>query len=337
MVVDNSHDMKEEFEEAISIAKQWPGKYPCLDLILSEDAYKEALFNEFIELTPKLAKRAIEHKTYKVISPPIDGIDRIAVTETTYEDYPSRSLKDTTIIKMLNAIQYQITLLEKHVLKPTTDTYTDIATAIARKIISLVDKIHPEEFRTAILEAFMYREINITLQCKSIIGNMPGLHSERYSDSELNHLNDEYAKLKAIADKYISDELKKSNSEQIIPTQQNTNATSLKASLINYGFLQLPKVTCLKDPYLLIEVLSRNDTPYCIAMFEYLDYIDFISEKYVNYRIGKRNNIIAEILNVSVDNVKNNINNLNRDHNRYTSKQHKQTVLNDYNNIRRER
>ena len=111
------------------------------------------------------------------------------------------------------------------------------------------------------------------------------------------------------------------------------NFQLIKTNLTKYGFFDLEKVRSLEYPDKLVELIAINDMPYQIAMFDYLQFLEHVKSKYTdNGQIGKRNSIIAEIVNKSIEGVKNNINYLNKPHpkGRYTSSNFVAQVMFDY-------
>lgn len=113
----------------------------------------------------------------------------------------------------------------------------------------------------------------------------------------------------------------------------------LKSILSRNGFLELPKVNSLShDSQLkLIETIKLNDTPYNVALFEFIGFFKFLEfEKSLSkVAIHKK---ISEIFECSADTIKGNMLSLNDyskiDKTRYTAHLHKEKVKNDYNSLK---
>lgn len=125
-----------------------------------------------------------------------------------------------------------------------------------------------------------------------------------------------------------------------LPPQQNeTKTDKLKAELGKYGFFELSKVKQLSEPnkQSLIELISTNDLPYSIAMFEYLGFLKHLKAEHftTDYKLFKA---VAKWFEVAERAVKGNIYVLNEhskeNRTRYTADQQKQTVQKDYEKIK---
>ena len=109
----------------------------------------------------------------------------------------------------------------------------------------------------------------------------------------------------------------------------------LKSILSRNGFLELPKVNSLSfDCQLkLIELIKLNNTPYNVALFEFIGFFKFLEfEKSLSkVAIHKK---ISEIFECSADTIKGNMLSLNDyskiDKARYTAHLHKEKVKTDY-------
>ncbi|WP_288882557.1 hypothetical protein [Pedobacter panaciterrae] len=122
----------------------------------------------------------------------------------------------------------------------------------------------------------------------------------------------------------------------IIPI--TTKFEMIKQNLKKYRFYELSKVKSLTDPDQLIQLLVDNKTPYSIALFDFLDFSNFILKEYANYTVGKTNKIISEILDVNIHTIKGNRNSLiktsERGEKRYTAHTYVETVKKDYNSLK---
>lgn len=129
--------------------------------------------------------------------------------------------------------------------------------------------------------------------------------------------------------------------EIIIPDGSKNNSKSeiLKSNLYDNGFFELPKVKSLShDGQLkLIEMLLLNDTPYNVALFEFIGFFKFLEfEKSLSkVAIHKKTSAIFEC---SADTIKGNMLSLNDyskiDKTRYTAHLHKEKVKTDYNSLK---
>jgi hypothetical protein len=119
------------------------------------------------------------------------------------------------------------------------------------------------------------------------------------------------------------------------PQQIETKTARIKVELDKYGFFELPKVKQLSEPNKqnLVELISENNLPYIIAMFEYLGFLKNLKAEYfkTNYKLFGS---IANWFECSERAIKGNIAVLNpfsnEDRTRYTAHQQKQKVEKDY-------
>lgn len=104
-----------------------------------------------------------------------------------------------------------------------------------------------------------------------------------------------------------------------------------KKKLNHYGFFDLEKVMVISDLDSFFNLFVDNSAPYQIAMLQHLDFLAHLRKEHAP-TIKKRNQILADILSVSFDTVKNNVNYLDKSHpkGRYTSSLHKFQVIDDY-------
>lgn len=127
---------------------------------------------------------------------------------------------------------------------------------------------------------------------------------------------------------------------QLITTKKTeTKTDKLKEEMGKYGFFELSKVKQLSEPnkQSLIELISTNDLPYSIAMFEYLGFLKHLKAEHytTDYKLFIA---VAKWFDVAERAVKGNIYVLNEhskeNRTRYTADQQKQTVQKDYENLK---
>ena len=140
-------------------------------------------------------------------------------------------------------------------------------------------------------------------------------------------------------DSGISMAFEEMQKENLPPQQTETKTDKLKAELGKYGFFELSKVKQLSEPnkQSLIELISTNDLPYSIAMFEYLVFLKHLKAEHftTDYKLFKA---VAKWFKVAERAVKGNIYVLNEhskeNRTRYTADQQKQTVQKDYEKLK---
>jgi len=150
------------------------------------------------------------------------------------------------------------------------------------------------------------------------------------SDDNISYLQGGY--------KYL-EFLKKEYQKYLSPQQTETKTDKLKAELGKYGFFELPKVKQLSEPNKqnLVELISTNDLPYSIAMFEYLGFLKHLRAEHftTDYKLFKA---VARWFGITERAVKGNIYVLNEhskeNRTRYTADQQKQTVQKDYEKLK---
>lgn len=123
-------------------------------------------------------------------------------------------------------------------------------------------------------------------------------------------------------------------------TEQIENRTKgLRINLSKYGFFELPMVNELSDAgkEKLLEIISSNVLPYCIAMFDYLGFIKHLDKEHFQTKY-KRNIALSEWFGSDKDGraVKGYINSLinNPKTGRYKAYLHKEQVQSDYHRLK---
>lgn len=127
----------------------------------------------------------------------------------------------------------------------------------------------------------------------------------------------------------LKDQLK---SEQVI-----TKAERLNEKLSEFGFFELKKVKELseKSKFIIIEKISESGLPYAIAMFDYLQFIQFLEKNYFDrkYKLHKE---VSKWFDSDKEgravkgNISSLLNNTTENKNRYTAYKHKENVIKDY-------
>lgn len=130
--------------------------------------------------------------------------------------------------------------------------------------------------------------------------------------------------------------LQKFRVEKDVQSKQ-TKTEILKDQLSQYGFFELEKVKTLsvQSQVSLIERISENGLPYAIAMFDYLQFIQYLEREHFDSKY-KLNKTVSNWFDSDKEGraVKGNISSLlknsteNKD--RYTAHKHKEKVVNDY-------
>lgn len=121
------------------------------------------------------------------------------------------------------------------------------------------------------------------------------------------------------------------------PQQTETKTDNLKAELGKYGFFELPMVKQLSEPSKqnLIEKISTNKMPYGIAMFDFLGFCEYLDrEQGTKY---KANKILSRLYNAKAKDgtsAKHNRRSLFKPLSRYKACEYKETVKNDYQNLK---
>lgn len=114
----------------------------------------------------------------------------------------------------------------------------------------------------------------------------------------------------------------------------------LKSNLFDNGFFELQKVKVLTHDRQskLIDLLLFNDTPYMVAMFDFLGFIKHLTNEF-GYTNTKIHSKLSSWFNVDEQTIKCNMLVLNeksklRENNRYTAHLHKEKVKTDYNSLK---
>lgn len=131
-----------------------------------------------------------------------------------------------------------------------------------------------------------------------------------------------------------------SDIETSLPIEsEKTKVEKLREGLLKIGFDKLPKVKVLSGGAvnLLVKLISDHPLPYQIAMFDYLNFLEFLSEEYFDSKY-KMHRELAKLLNTDERSIKGSINVLNPKSNenrqKYTSHLHKEIVEKDYQKLK---
>ena len=120
-----------------------------------------------------------------------------------------------------------------------------------------------------------------------------------------------------------------------------TKSEILIEHLTTHKFLELPKVKVLNNDskQKLLRLLTDNEMPYCIAMFDYLEFLQFLKKEYFKTK-DKLHKGLSEFFQVNKGgrSIKGNINVLlpysNEDKTRYTAHKYQETVIKDYEKLK---
>jgi len=119
--------------------------------------------------------------------------------------------------------------------------------------------------------------------------------------------------------------------------KQNKNV-ELVTSIKNYGFFDLEKVSSLnvEGKSCLIKIICSNKIPYCIAMFKYLGFLEFLSTSHFK----TKDEMVVEISKWFKSDkrgrtIRGNIDSFSKkEDTRYTAKIHEKIVERDYNKLK---
>jgi len=122
---------------------------------------------------------------------------------------------------------------------------------------------------------------------------------------------------------------------------QLTKSDKLKIELSEYGFFELTTIKALSEnnKQNLINIISANDLPYKIAMFDYLGFLKHLEKEYFQIK-NKLYKEVSKWFDSDKDgrNVKGNIYVLSKsskeDKTRYTAFKHKEKVIKDYEQLK---
>ena len=128
---------------------------------------------------------------------------------------------------------------------------------------------------------------------------------------------------------------------ELKPQQKNTREESLTINLNKYGFFKLKKIKQLTklNQLLLIKKISDGNLPYAIAMFDFLQFIQYLKENHFDTH-KKLNQEISKWFKSDIDGraVRGNISSLlgytTENKRRYTAYIHKENVIKDYNQLK---
>lgn len=157
-------------------------------------------------------------------------------------------------------------------------------------------------------------------------------------------LSDQELEFNQALEKWFKDE--KDFLNEITPLLQNATEQTVKskqdkleAHIRAYGFFELPKIKLLSKEADLIELLKSKESPYIIAFFDHVGFLDHLIKEHFSSN-KKRNQQIAIWLGTDKDgrSVRANISTLNpktkEDPKRYTAHLYKEEVRKDYQKLK---
>lgn len=263
--------------------------------------------------------------------------------------------------------KYIETIIKEHLKLMNLDTLSEEYLLKIQKIISVLDRFHSLTLFNKL--KLITRLFAITYHQKAIV--YESLSYEDYEDMSIEELEELLIKTKSVgsilnlkltfspnakhATKYIEFlksalELKKYNQKinsivnlELNPVNGNlpvqTKTEILNGYLLKYGFYEVPLIKALlpEKQTMLVELMSSKGIPYSIAMFDYIEYFKLLDKEYFK-NISQRNISIAKWFNTDARSIRGNKNVLDKgsDENekRYTSHKHKESVINDYNQLK---
>lgn len=114
-----------------------------------------------------------------------------------------------------------------------------------------------------------------------------------------------------------------------IPEAEITRTKNLKENLIRYNFYEFLKSVNKLDENKILKIeklIFENDVPFIVALFNEINYLEYLKKEYCDGKAKKRDDILGEIFQVPPRRIKGNINVLYKtsEENRitYTSHQH---------------
>lgn len=180
-------------------------------------------------------------------------------------------------------------------------------------------------------ETFKYNEIQ---ECKNVISHYSALFKNRPEILE-NHTALKGKKAYKIWLEALS------NLADLKSQLVETKAEVLKEHLTQYGFFELEKIKVLSQEsrVSIIQKISERGLPYAIAMFDYLQYIQYLEKNHFDSKY-KLNKEVSKWFCKDKDGraVKGNISSLlkntTENKNRYTAYKHIENVIKDYEQLK---
>jgi len=230
--------------------------------------------------------------------------------------------------------------------KPEKNIYSGVDEIKIYTKTSLIEEL------TNLTNSLLIQINGVTLQEKGLITDANKIKLELVINSRKQKLKQGYKKssqnkeqtyMKMIEEWYADEKMFFDEITPLmkpLPLQQNeTKTDKLNAELGKYGFFELSKVKQLSEPnkQSLIELISTNELPYSIAMFEYLGFLKYLKAEHLKtgYKLHKE---VSKWFAVSERAVKGNIFVLNKfskeDKTRYTAHKQKQIVQTDYEKLK---
>lgn len=232
--------------------------------------------------------------------------------------------------------------------KPETNKYTGLTKAKMHTKGSLIDVLLnlTNNLITQINTTTLFEKGLLTEPKKIKMELILNERKIKLKQGYLNNSQNEDKQYRKILKEWFADEKRFIDEftplvQELPPQPLKTKADLLNEYLREYSFFELEKVKVLSErsQNTLIEKISENGLPYAIAMFDYLDFLDHLKNKYfkTNTKLHKE---ISNWLHGDEEGraVKGNINVLNEKSNenraRYTAHSHKENVKRDYESLK---
>jgi hypothetical protein len=319
--------------------------HPAIGLHLYLDSVKHYIKNTESEI-PKIKRQALIEFIETYYNSPID-IDKTNKTDlnvlySTYQKWLKIFPFEISFFSHLKPhFERQLPILNG---EPEYNPYLNMYKAKIHTKSSLIDTLL--DITKSILT-----QINTVKLCKKGLLTEPEkikfelvLNEREMELKQLyeNNLKDEEKRYRKMLKKWFADEQRFIDKvtpflKALPPQQIKTKADILREQLSQYGFFELEKVKKLSEQgrTSIIEKISESGLPYAIAMFDYLQFIQYLERKHFDSKY-KLNREISKWFDSDKEGraVKGNISSLlkntteNKD--RYTAYKHKETVIKDY-------
>jgi hypothetical protein len=228
--------------------------------------------------------------------------------------------------------------------KPQYNKYLGISKAKIHTKGSLVNVLlnHTNNLLTQINTTTLYEKGLLTEPQKIKLELVLNERKMKLKQGYVNSSKDEEQRYRKILKEWFADEKRFIDEVTPIvralpPQPLKTKAEILNEQLSKYDFFELEKVKPLtsKNKSCLIDKISKNGLPYAIAMFDFLQFIQYLEREHFKSKY-KLNKEVSKWFDSDKDGraVKGNISSLlkntteNKD--RYTAHKHKENVIKDY-------
>lgn len=224
-IITNNADFREAlFEEFLKLTPK-PKLYWYINAFISDEEWAEDRLSNGPPATTSQVPIAANFYAMSALEKEVQGLiqefNRMLLKNEVEAEYYGRFIKDTNTVKVLDDINDNIIAFKKYVLSDTNVDYPGYAQATCRNIISLTNKIDIPGLKHALLTSFVDDGENMEVIFKY-------LH-ETNAESRRRETLDKYHILKSYANSFLRKEINNKHTTQALPRKTKQKELVIKS------------------------------------------------------------------------------------------------------------